>query len=82
MSSRAVLSKFEPATEEAREAVRLNPDNADAHNNLGQRYQQRGEYRPICRSCDFYKSIYRTRWSDRRRGGLSLEEFWENLGKP
>ena len=43
--------------------------------------QQRGEYRPICRSCDFYKSIYRARWSDRRRGSLSLEEFWENLGK-
>jgi hypothetical protein len=44
--------------------------------------QQRGEYRPICRSCDFYKSIYRRRISDVRGGGRSLDEFWERLGQP
>ncbi len=33
------MGRLEPATEEAREAVRLNPDNADAHLILAQLYQ-------------------------------------------
>ena len=43
--------------------------------------QQRGEFRPICRSCDFYKSIYHHRSHYRREGiaVMSLEEFKEQL---
>jgi hypothetical protein len=39
--------------------------------------QQRGEFRPVCRSCDFYKSIYHNRTSYRRAGTAltSLAEF-------
>jgi MoaA/NifB/PqqE/SkfB family radical SAM enzyme len=43
--------------------------------------QQRGEFRPICRSCDFYKSIYHHR-SHYRRDGIAvftLSEFKEQL---
>jgi MoaA/NifB/PqqE/SkfB family radical SAM enzyme len=44
--------------------------------------QQRGEFRPICRSCDFYKSIYHVRW--KQRGGevpmQTLAEFKASLG--
>jgi hypothetical protein len=45
------------------------------------REQQRGAYRPICRSCDFYKSIYRKR-SGYWKGDvpvLNLRETLENL---
>jgi MoaA/NifB/PqqE/SkfB family radical SAM enzyme len=43
--------------------------------------QQRGEFRPICRSCDFYKSIYHQRSHYRRDGiaVMSLSEFKEQL---
>jgi MoaA/NifB/PqqE/SkfB family radical SAM enzyme len=39
--------------------------------------QQRGEFRQICRSCDFYKSIYHHRSHYRREGiaTMSLDEF-------
>jgi Iron-sulfur cluster-binding domain len=39
--------------------------------------QQCGDFRPICRSCDFYKSIYHKRARDRRSGIAlrSLAEF-------
>ena len=43
--------------------------------------QQRGEFRPVCRSCDFYKSIYHAR-SKYRKEGLplqTLEEFKAGL---
>jgi MoaA/NifB/PqqE/SkfB family radical SAM enzyme len=43
--------------------------------------QQRGEFRPICRSCDFYKSIYHHR-SHYRRGGIAvigLDAFKQQL---
>src|SRR5262245_42582337 len=43
--------------------------------------QQRGEFRPICRSCDFYKSIYHHRSHYRREGiaVMNLSEFKEQL---
>jgi MoaA/NifB/PqqE/SkfB family radical SAM enzyme len=43
--------------------------------------QQRGQFRTICKSCDFYKSIYHTRSSYRRDGVevQSLEEFKARL---
>jgi MoaA/NifB/PqqE/SkfB family radical SAM enzyme len=43
--------------------------------------QQRGEFRPVCRSCDFYKSIYHTRSEYRREGTRvqSLDAFKANL---
>ena len=39
--------------------------------------QQRGEFRPICQSCDFYKSIYHHRQRDRVAGTemLSIQQF-------
>jgi len=45
------------------------------------REQQEGRFRPICRSCDFYKSIYRHRSSNRKDGvkTLSLQEFLQAL---
>jgi MoaA/NifB/PqqE/SkfB family radical SAM enzyme len=44
--------------------------------------QQRGEFRPICRSCDFYKSIYHHRSHYRREGiaTITLEEFKKQIG--
>jgi hypothetical protein len=41
--------------------------------------QQRGEFRPICQSCDFYKSIYHHRQRDRVAGTemLSIREFMD-----
>jgi MoaA/NifB/PqqE/SkfB family radical SAM enzyme len=44
--------------------------------------QQRGEFRPICRSCDFYKSIYHHRSHYRREGvaTMSLDEFKQQIG--
>ena len=43
--------------------------------------QQRGTFRPICRSCDFYKSIYHHRSHYRREGiaVMKLSEFKEQL---
>src|SRR5262249_19102238 len=45
--------------------------------------QQRGEFRPVCRSCDFYKSIYHKRSSYRDNGIelTSLAEFKANLDR-
>ncbi|KIZ41092.1 radical SAM/SPASM domain-containing protein, partial [Rhodopseudomonas palustris] len=37
--------------------------------------QQRGEFRPVCRSCDFYKSIYKPVVGRRRRERGSLGHF-------
>jgi hypothetical protein len=45
--------------------------------------QQRGEFRPICRTCDFYKSIYHHR-SHYRRDGIAvvtLGEFKKQLAE-
>jgi hypothetical protein len=44
--------------------------------------QQRGEFRPICRSCDFYKSIYHHRSHYRRDGieTMTLDEFKQQIG--
>lgn len=43
--------------------------------------QQRGEFRPVCRSCDYYKSIYHMRSIYRKEGTelQSLQEFKERL---
>ena len=44
--------------------------------------QQEGQFRPICKSCDFYQSIYHSR-SSYRRNNLklqSLAEFKAGLG--
>jgi hypothetical protein len=38
--------------------------------------QQRGEFRPVCRDCDFYSSIYHKSSSYRNGAGIqSLAEF-------
>lgn len=57
----------------------LSPENADYMAIIEE--QQRGEFRPICRSCDFYKSIYHHRTHYRREGisVMSLAEFREQL---
>jgi len=40
------------------------------------REQQAGDFRPVCRSCDFYRSIYRPRRKDRHNGGhRTLAQF-------
>src|SRR5262249_30270095 len=43
--------------------------------------QERGEFRPVCRSCDFYKSIYHMRSEYRRdpAGVQSLDAFKARL---
>jgi hypothetical protein len=43
--------------------------------------QERGQFRPICRSCDFYKSIYHNRSIYRRTAMVSLDEFKASLGR-
>ena len=45
--------------------------------------QQRGEFRPICRSCDFYKSIYHHRSHYRREGieVIGLDQFKAQLAE-
>jgi MoaA/NifB/PqqE/SkfB family radical SAM enzyme len=45
--------------------------------------QQRGEFAPICRSCDFYKSIYHHRSHYRREGiaTMSLGEFKQQIAE-
>jgi hypothetical protein len=44
--------------------------------------QERGEFRPICQSCDFYASIYRKSAAYKESGVelQSLDEFKESLG--
>jgi MoaA/NifB/PqqE/SkfB family radical SAM enzyme len=46
--------------------------------------QQRGEFGAICKSCDFYKSIYHHRSHYRRQGiaTVTLEEFKRQVSKP
>lgn len=43
--------------------------------------QQRGEFRPVCKSCDYYKSIYHMRMSRRKDGSQfqNIEEFKDRL---
>ena len=43
--------------------------------------QQNGQFRPVCKSCDFYKSIYHMRTANRGKSMefLSLSEFMETL---
>lgn len=41
------------------------------------REQQEGEFRPVCKSCDFYRSIYRVTRGDRGRGFSTLGAFLE-----
>ena len=45
--------------------------------------QQRGVFRPICRSCDFYKSIYHHRSHYRKSGiaVMNLDEFKQQLAE-
>ena len=45
--------------------------------------QQRGEFAPICRSCDFYKSIYHHRSHYRKNGiaVMKLDEFKQQLAE-
>jgi sulfatase maturation enzyme AslB (radical SAM superfamily) len=46
--------------------------------------QQQGVFRPVCRHCDFYKSIYHQR-SHARRDGMAtqtLQEFLQRSGEP
>jgi len=58
----------------------VSPDNAEYMKIIEE--QQRGEFRPICRSCDFYKSIYHHRSHYRREGvaTMSLDEFKQQIG--
>lgn len=43
--------------------------------------QQHGEFRPVCKSCDYYKSIYHMRMSRRKDGSQfqNIEEFKDRL---
>jgi hypothetical protein len=43
--------------------------------------QQRGDFRPVCKSCDYYKSIYHMRMSRRKDGSQfqTIEEFKDRL---
>jgi hypothetical protein len=41
--------------------------------------QQRGEFRPVCRSCDFYKSVYKPVVGRRRADFHSIDEFKQHL---
>jgi MoaA/NifB/PqqE/SkfB family radical SAM enzyme len=43
--------------------------------------QQAGHFRPVCRSCDFYQSIYHMRTANRRRGirCTSIAEYMATL---
>lgn len=44
--------------------------------------QQRGDFAPICRGCDLYKSIYHYRSHYRREGieTISVDEFKQQIG--
>jgi hypothetical protein len=41
--------------------------------------QQRGEFRPVCRSCDFYKSIYKPVIGRKRADFYSIDDFKQHL---
>lgn len=57
----------------------LSPNNATYMGLI--REQQEGRFRPVCRSCDYYKSIYRHRSLNKKLGRqtLTLEEFLSTL---
>ena len=57
----------------------VSPDNPEYMKIIEE--QQRGEFRPICRSCDFYKSIYHHRSHYRRDGiqTMNLDEFKQQI---
>jgi MoaA/NifB/PqqE/SkfB family radical SAM enzyme len=57
----------------------ISTQNADYMNLIDE--QMRGEFRPVCRSCDFYKSIFHlsARQFRRRNKGQSLAEFKAGL---
>jgi Iron-sulfur cluster-binding domain len=57
----------------------LSPDNP-AYMRLIEE-QQRGQFRPVCKSCDYYKSIYHMRTNRRRDGSTfqSIDEFKDRL---
>jgi MoaA/NifB/PqqE/SkfB family radical SAM enzyme len=57
----------------------LSPDNPTYMRLIEE--QQRGEFRAVCKSCDYYKSIYHMRMSRRRDGSKfqSIEEFKDRL---
>jgi hypothetical protein len=59
----------------------LSPNNATYMALIGE--QQEGRFRPICRSCDYYKSIYRHRSLNKKLGRktLTLEEFLSTLNR-
>jgi MoaA/NifB/PqqE/SkfB family radical SAM enzyme len=44
------------------------------------REQQRGDFRPVCRSCDYYKSVYRRRWMNGNDSGalLTLKDYLDD----
>jgi len=46
--------------------------------------QQKGEFRPVCKSCDFYSSVYHNSSGYRKSGTelVSLPEFIANLDAP
>jgi sulfatase maturation enzyme AslB (radical SAM superfamily) len=57
----------------------LSPDNPAYMQLIAE--QQRGEFRAVCKSCDYYKSIYHKRASQRRSGvGFqSIEQYKDRL---
>lgn len=57
----------------------LSPDNP-AYMRLIEE-QQRGEFRPVCRNCDYYKSIYHSRVTHRKSGkqNQSFKAFKQRL---
>jgi hypothetical protein len=64
---------------EARLHKILSPDNPTYMRLIEE--QQRGEFRPVCKSCDYYKSIYHMRASRRKDGSefQSIEKFKDRL---
>lgn len=57
----------------------LSPDNPTYMRLIEE--QQRGEFRAVCKSCDYYKSIYHMRMSRRKDGSefQSIDEFKDRL---
>lgn len=57
----------------------LSPDNPAYMQLIDE--QQRGEFRAVCKSCDFYKSIYHKRQNNRKKGVAhqSVAQFKERL---
>jgi MoaA/NifB/PqqE/SkfB family radical SAM enzyme len=57
----------------------LSPDNPAYMQLIGE--QQQGQFREVCKSCDYYKSIYHTRMIHRKEGRQyqSIDEFKARL---